>query len=128
MFIDGTVNSTEVIVHSKTNFVKVVQNQLLFRETIDAVCPLILQDRHVIYREIEITLGIGGTSIHSVLHEHLTAKKIFFALDPTQFVNRSKKSINQSDRSASTISSNACKSVLILMENILKNNKTIFDA
>ena len=32
VFIDGTVNSTEGIVHSKTNFVKVVQNQLLFRK------------------------------------------------------------------------------------------------
>ena len=37
---------------------------------------LILQDRHVTYREIETNLGISGTSIHSILHEHLTAKKI----------------------------------------------------
>ena len=33
-------------------------------ETIDAVRQLILQDRHVIYREIETTLGISGTIIH----------------------------------------------------------------
>ena len=45
-------------------------------ETIDAVRQLILQDRHVTYREIETTLGISGTSIHSILHEHLTVKKI----------------------------------------------------
>ena len=31
-FIDGIVNSTEVVVHSKTRFVKVVQNPLLFRK------------------------------------------------------------------------------------------------
>ena len=37
---------------------------------------LILQDRHVIYREIETTLGISGISIHSILHEHLSVKKI----------------------------------------------------
>ena len=37
---------------------------------------LILQDRHVTYREIETTLGISGTSIHSIMHEHLTVKKI----------------------------------------------------
>ena len=37
---------------------------------------LILQDRHVTYREIETTLGISGTSIHSILHEHLTVNKI----------------------------------------------------
>ena len=30
VFIDGMINSTEVVVHSKTNFVNVVQNQLLF--------------------------------------------------------------------------------------------------
>ena len=44
-------------------------------ETIDVVCQLILQDRHVTYREIETTLGICGTTINSILHEHLTVKK-----------------------------------------------------
>ena len=29
------------------------------------------------YREIELTLGIIVTSIHSISHEYLTAKKIF---------------------------------------------------
>ena len=78
-------------------------------ETIDAVPQLILQDRHVTYREIETILSISGTTIHSILHEHLTVKKNLFALDSTQFVNRSTKSIN--DRIASTIGSNPCKSV-----------------
>ena len=32
VFIGGMVNSAEVVVHSKTNFVKVVQNQLLLRK------------------------------------------------------------------------------------------------
>ena len=31
VFIDGMLNSAKVVVHSKTNFVKVVQNQLLFQ-------------------------------------------------------------------------------------------------
>ena len=57
-------------------------------ETVDAVRQMILQDRHVTYREIEITLGISGTSIDSIL---LDSQKNLFALDPTQFVNRSKK-------------------------------------
>ena len=70
-------------------------------ETIDAVRQLLFQDRHVAYREIETTLGISGTSIHSILDEQLTVKKILFALDPTQFVNRSKKKKkNQSIRVA----------------------------
>ena len=45
-------------------------------ETTDAVRQLVLQDRRVTYREIETTLGISGTIIHSILHEHLTVKKI----------------------------------------------------
>ena len=45
-------------------------------ETVDAMRQLILQDRHVTYRAIETTLGISRTSIHSILHEHLTVKKI----------------------------------------------------
>ena len=83
VFIDGMVNSTEVVVHSKTNFVKVVQNQLFFRKWLMLCDKLILQDCHVTYSKIETTLGISGTSIYSILHEHLTVKKIF-ALDPTQ--------------------------------------------
>ena len=45
-------------------------------ETIDAARQLILQDRHGTYREIETTLGISGISIHPILHEHFTVKKI----------------------------------------------------
>ena len=45
-------------------------------ETIDAVSQLILPDRYVTYHEIKTTLGIIGTSIHSILHGHLTVKKI----------------------------------------------------
>ena len=45
-------------------------------EIIDAVLQLILQDHHVTYREIETILGISGTSIYTILHEHLTVKKI----------------------------------------------------
>ena len=37
---------------------------------------LILQDDNVTYREIETILGISGTSMHLILHEHLTVKKI----------------------------------------------------
>ena len=62
-------------------------------EIIDAVCQLILQAHasHETYREIETTLFISGTSTHSILHEHLIFKKNMYALDPTKFINRSKK-------------------------------------
>ena len=42
----------------------------------NAVQELIMQDRHVTYREIEAFLGISSTSIHSILHKHLAVKKI----------------------------------------------------
>ena len=58
-------------------------------ETIDAVRQLILQDRHVANREIEITLGISETSRTSILHEHFTVKKIC--------LRQSLKKINQSE-------------------------------
>ena len=60
VFIVGMVNSNEVVLvdHSKMNFVKVVQNQLLFRKLVYAVRKLILQDRHVTYRRIETTVDI----------------------------------------------------------------------
>ena len=45
-------------------------------DTIDSVRQLILHDRHVTYHEIETALGISGTSIYSLLREHLTVKKI----------------------------------------------------
>ena len=69
------LNSTEVVVHFKTNFVKVIRKSIVVPETIGAR-QLILSDRHVTYREIEATLGISWTSIHSILQEHLTVKKI----------------------------------------------------
>ena len=62
-------------------------------ETIDAVRHLILQDRHVTYRLIETTFGISGTSIHSILQWTFDCQKNLFALDPIQFVNRSKKDL-----------------------------------
>ena len=81
-------------------------------ETIDAVRQLVLKDYHVTYCEIETTLAISRTSIHSLLHEHFTVKKICSHWIPHNlWINRSKKSINQCDKSASTIGSNACKSV-----------------
>ena len=80
-------------------------------ETIDAVRQLILQGRHVTYREIETALGISGNSIHSILHEHLTVKKICSHSIPLNLSIAQKKSINQSDKSASTIGSNACKGI-----------------
>lgn len=78
-------------------------------KNIDAVRELILQDRHVTYREIETTLGISGTSIHLILHEHLTVKKICSRWIPHNLsiaqkkarVDWSKEMLEKYDRSAS---------------------------
>ena len=51
-------------------------NLVVVPETVDALRQLILQDGHVTYCRIETTLDINGTSIHSILHEHLVVKQI----------------------------------------------------
>ena len=65
VFIDGMVKFRE----GRTKSVVVPV-------TTDAVRQLILQDRHVTDCEMETNLGISGTSIHSILHEHLIVKKM----------------------------------------------------
>ena len=47
------VNSNEIVVHFKTNFVEGRPKSVVVPETIDAGHQLILQDGHVTYREIE---------------------------------------------------------------------------
>ena len=113
--IDGMVNSTEIVVHSKTNFVKVVQNRFYawkpLMQCANRYCRIVIWPivrlkhlqalvgpayiqycaniwlwkkfvrvgYHTIcqsLKKIEKTLGISGTSIHSILHEHLTVKNI----------------------------------------------------
>ena len=73
MFIDSMMNSTEVVVHALRGG---GPPSVVVPETINAARQLILQDRHVTYRQIAATLGISGTNIHSILHEHLIVKKI----------------------------------------------------
>ena len=54
-FIDGMVNSTEDVVHSKDEFHESRPKSVVVPETIEAVRQLILQDRRVNYREIKTT-------------------------------------------------------------------------
>ena len=63
--------------------------------TINAIRQLILQDPHVTYREIETSLGINGTSIHSILPEHLTVKR--FVRVGSHTICQLLKKINQSE-------------------------------
>ncbi|CAH2010449.1 unnamed protein product [Acanthoscelides obtectus] len=45
------------------------------QENVDAVRKLIIEDRHVTYREIEASLKISKTSIQKILHEELGVRK-----------------------------------------------------
>ncbi|CAH1968062.1 unnamed protein product [Acanthoscelides obtectus] len=46
------------------------------QENVDAVRKLIIEDRHVTYREIEASLNISKTSIQNNLHEELGVRKL----------------------------------------------------
>ena len=59
------------------NLIEVRPKLVIMPQNIDAVRELIMQDRHVTYREIEAFLHISSISIHSILHEYLVVKKIF---------------------------------------------------
>ncbi|CAK9815952.1 Histone-lysine N-methyltransferase SETMAR [Anthophora plagiata] len=60
-------------------------------QNIDAVRELVMQDRHLTYREIEASLGITMTSIHKILHEHLAMKKICSRWIPHNLTNSQKR-------------------------------------
>ena len=60
-------------------------------ENIDAVRELIMQDRHVTYRDIESYLSISSTSIHSILHDYLAVKNISSLWIPHNLTNAQKK-------------------------------------
>ena len=65
--------------HSLTDeFRKDRPKSVIQPEKINAVLKLMMQDRHVTYREIEATLGIGSTRVYKILHEYLAVKKICF--------------------------------------------------
>ncbi|CAH1996830.1 unnamed protein product [Acanthoscelides obtectus] len=48
----------------------------VIQENVDAVRKLIIEDRHVTYREIEASLKISKTSIQKILHEELGVRKL----------------------------------------------------
>ncbi|CAH1101297.1 unnamed protein product, partial [Psylliodes chrysocephalus] len=68
-FTRGRVNLSD---EPRTDAPKSVVTQ----ETIDALCRIIEDDRHMTYREIEASLGISKTSIQKILHEELEVKKL----------------------------------------------------
>lgn len=45
-------------------------------ENVDAVREMIMADRHTTYHEIRASLGIGMSQIKTILHKHLTVRKL----------------------------------------------------
>ena len=56
---------------------------------VDSVREMIERDRHITYREIQAFLGIDMKAIHTILHDHLSVRKLC-RLDPTHFDRSSK--------------------------------------
>ena len=65
VFIDGYGEFNRGRSSLQDEFREARPKAIIVPETINAVRLLILQDRHVTYREIDTTLGISGTSIHT---------------------------------------------------------------
>ena len=76
VFIDGYGELNRGRSLLQDEFRKGRPKSVVVAETTNALHQLIFQDRHVTYREIELTLVISVTSIHSILHGYLTIKKI----------------------------------------------------
>ena len=60
----------------KDKFGEGCPNTVILLRNIEAVRELIVQERHVTYREIAASLGISAASIYSILHEQLAVEKI----------------------------------------------------
>jgi len=43
---------------------------------VNTVREMIERDRHIIYREIEASLGIDMKVVHMILHDHLSVRKL----------------------------------------------------
>ncbi|CAH1971429.1 unnamed protein product [Acanthoscelides obtectus] len=52
------------------------QKTAVTQENVDAVRKLIIEHRHVTYREVEASLKISKTSIQKILHEELEVRKL----------------------------------------------------
>ncbi|EGI63876.1 hypothetical protein G5I_07706, partial [Acromyrmex echinatior] len=57
--------------------VKVVHPHLLLSSiNVNAMCEMIERDRHITYREIQASLDIDMKAIHTILHDHLSVRKL----------------------------------------------------
>ncbi|XP_059224828.1 uncharacterized protein LOC106092054 [Stomoxys calcitrans] len=88
-FIHTLNMQQELIQRNRHNLQKNLYYPVWLNDNSDAVRELILQDCHVTFCEIEASLAISSTSIHSILHEHLPLKKLILVLHLTAAVSTS---------------------------------------
>ncbi|CAH1990907.1 unnamed protein product [Acanthoscelides obtectus] len=72
------------------------------QENVDAVRKLIIEDRHVTYREIEASLKISKTSIQKILHEELGVRKLVSRWIP-HLVNWCQKTLDREEKPTKVI-------------------------
>ena len=61
---------------------------------VDAVREMIERDRHITYREIQAFLGIDMKAIHTILHDHLSIRKLCSCWIPHNFTKAQKQVLN----------------------------------
>ncbi|CAH2007900.1 unnamed protein product [Acanthoscelides obtectus] len=77
------------------------------QENVDAMRKLMIEDRHVTYREIEASLRISKTSIQKILHEELEVRKLVSRLIPHLLTEEQEAARVNSGRMVATFVSKA---------------------
>ncbi|CAH1997390.1 unnamed protein product [Acanthoscelides obtectus] len=82
------------------------------QENVDAVRKLIIEDRHVTYREIDASLKISKTSIQKILHEELGVRKLVSHWIPHLFTEEQKPArVNWCQKTLDRLNSGNSKNV-----------------
>ena len=58
---------------------------------VDAVREMIERDQHITYREIQTSLGIDMKAIHTILHDHLSVRKLCSCWIPHNLIEAQKQ-------------------------------------
>ncbi|CAH2011116.1 unnamed protein product [Acanthoscelides obtectus] len=95
-------------------------------ENVDAVCKLIIEDRHVTYRETEASLRISKTSIQKILHEKLGVRKLVSRWIPHLLTEEQKAArVNWCQKTLDRFNSGNSKNVYSIVSGEEKPTKVI---
>ncbi|KAG5342641.1 SETMR methyltransferase, partial [Acromyrmex charruanus] len=73
------------------NSVKVVPSRSVVATNVDAVREMIERDRHMTYHEIQASLSIDMKAIHTILHDHLSVRKLCSRWIPHNLIEAQKQ-------------------------------------